>query len=82
MSPNPVEGEPLVSRLFVLGGARSGKSSFAEAWIQARSQARLRPFHLVGPAFEAFVLEQVASFEGLARELGLLNPSISDRSTP
>jgi putative tricarboxylic transport membrane protein len=58
---------------------RVGRS---EAWVQARSQARLRPFHLVGPAFEAFVLEQVASFEGLARELGLLNPSISDRSTP
>lgn len=41
MSINPAEGEPLVSRLFVLGGARSGKSNFAEAWIQARSGPKL-----------------------------------------
>lgn len=41
-------------------------------WQRARRQARLQPFFLAGPDFEAFVLEQVASFRGLAREIGLI----------
>lgn len=38
---NPAEGEPQVSRLLVIGGACSGKSAFAEAWVQARSGPKL-----------------------------------------
>jgi putative tricarboxylic transport membrane protein len=44
----------------------------SEAWATARAQARLRPYFLVGEPFEAFVMRQVDSFSGLARELGLL----------
>ncbi len=38
---NPAEGEPQVSRLLVIGGAHSGKSAFAEAWVQARGGPKL-----------------------------------------
>lgn len=38
---NPAEGEPQVNRLLVIGGACSGKSGFAEAWVQARSGPKL-----------------------------------------
>ena len=41
-------------------------------WSVARDQARLRPFFLAGPAFEAFVLGQVEAFRALAAELGLV----------
>ncbi|HSG47019.1 MAG TPA: tripartite tricarboxylate transporter substrate-binding protein, partial [Longimicrobiales bacterium] len=41
-------------------------------WEVARDRARLRPFLLVGPEFEAFVLGQVEAFRGLAAELGLV----------
>ena len=44
----------------------------SDAWIDARRQARLRPYFLVGEEFEAFVMEQVEEFSGLARELGLI----------
>ncbi len=53
-----------VRRLTVLGES--------EEWVQARRQARLRPFFLVGEDFEAFVDEQVEDFRGLAREIGLI----------
>ena len=41
-------------------------------WVEARRQARLRPFFLVGEEFEAFVEEQVQEFRGMAREIGLV----------
>ena len=41
MGPNPEMGEPPVSRLFVIGGARSGKSSFAESWVTSRPGPKL-----------------------------------------
>jgi putative tricarboxylic transport membrane protein len=44
----------------------------SEAWVAARQQARLRPYFLVGEEFEAFVMEQVDEFTGLARDLGLI----------
>lgn len=43
------------------------------AWETARERARLRPFFMAGPEFEAFVLEQVGDFRGLAAELGLVS---------
>lgn len=53
-----------VRRLTVLG--RSPE------WAEARRQARLRPFFLVGEEFEEFVQEQVEEFRGMAREIGLV----------
>ena len=44
----------------------------SDGWVTARQQARLRPYFLVGPDFEAFVMEQVDEFRGLARDLGLI----------
>lgn len=44
----------------------------SEAWVAARQQARLRPYFLVGEEFEAFVMQQVDEFTGLARDLGLI----------
>lgn len=53
-----------VERLRVLGRS--------PAWEEARRQARLRPFFLVGEEFEDFVDGQVDDFRGLAREIGLV----------
>lgn len=53
-----------VRRLRALGGS--------EEWVEARRQARLRPFFLVGEDFEAFVDGQVREFRGMAREIGLI----------
>jgi len=58
MTVNPSEGEPLVSRLFVLGGARSGKSSFAEAWVQARPGPKL--YIATAEARDAEMAERIA----------------------
>lgn len=44
----------------------------SEAWAEARAQARLRPYFLVGEPFEAFVMQQVDAFTGLAREMGVV----------
>jgi len=49
--------------------ARVGESP---EWAAAREQAGLRPFLLVGPEFEAFVMTQVAEFRDMAREIGLI----------
>ncbi len=53
--------------------ARLERVGRSEEWARARAQARLRPFHLVGPDFESFVMEQVSEFGNLARDLGLLD---------
>jgi len=44
----------------------------SDAWAVARTQARLRPYFLVGADFEAFVMEQVGDFRDLAHDLGLI----------
>ena len=49
--------------------ARLGASA---EWERALATYRLRPFLLVGPEFESFVLAQVEDFRSLSRELGLL----------
>ena len=44
------------------------------AYYERRAQdgvGLLEPFHLVGPPFERFVLDQVEAFEELGAELGL-----------
>lgn len=43
-----------------------------DEWARARAQARLQPYFLAGPSFEAFVMQQVDAFRGLAREIGLI----------
>jgi len=51
---------------------RLGVVGQSDAWVVARQRSRLRPYFLVGPEFEAFVMAQVEDFRGLAREIGLI----------
>jgi putative tricarboxylic transport membrane protein len=44
----------------------------SEVWEQARARYRLAPFLMVGTPFEMFVNEQVATFQAISREIGLL----------
>lgn len=41
-------------------------------WVVARERARLRPWVRTGADFEAFVHTQIAEFESMAREIGLI----------
>ena len=42
------------------------------AWEEARVENRLEPFFMVGTEFEDFVMQQVADFETMSREIGLI----------
>ncbi len=44
----------------------------SDRWDVALEQAGLRRYQMIGPEFEAFVEGQVASFRGLARDLGMI----------
>jgi putative tricarboxylic transport membrane protein len=56
--------ESWVDRLRALGAS--------PAWASARTRARVRPYLVVGAEFERAVAAQLAEFEALSREIGLL----------
>ena len=44
----------------------------SDVWAAARARHRLEPFLMVGVEFESFVHEQIETFRGMSREIGLL----------